>query len=229
MKPLWTQTSSDMDHRFSSGGFAKAGGNHQSLAFAVAAFSRVLTESPVAKVLHELAGYRIEPLENGDNMIHGTKSIIYDYGCALGDGTAYIKSIFPMARVVGVDISPMATQIAAQRWPFCEFYPGDIQKPYQIDYSIIYTSHTLEHLENPAETVRGLLARTSILIAVVPPIPEVRSKGDSSHVGAVPIQRWLDELEEPIYTESYNTLRPDGESGGVILEGNLLLVWRGKQ
>ena len=229
MKPLWTQTPSDMDHRFSSGGFSKAGGNHQTLTFAVAAFSRVLTDSIFAEDLRDMAGYSVKELEDGDNLIEGECGLIYDYGCALGDGTAYIQSCFPLSEVIGIDISPRAVEMAQQRWPYCKFYPGDIQKPQGRTASLIYTSHTLEHLKNPGKTVEGLLDRCSILIAVVPPIKEIRTKSDTGHVGALPIKRWLDELPDPVYRDQYNTLRPDGEHGGTIAEGNVLLVWRGRQ
>jgi len=121
-----------------------------------------------------MAEFVVTPMEDGNNWIEGQRGLIYDYGCALGDGTAYIQSCFPLSEVIGIDISPRAVEMAQQRWPYCKFYPGDIQNPQGRIASLIYTSHTLEHLENPGQTVEGLLDRCSILIAVVPPIPEVQ-------------------------------------------------------
>ena len=225
LKKVWEQTARDMDRRYASGGFALAGGNMQSLSFALTGMSRVLHDSSLSEMFLTLSEWDSTPLENGDNLIEGVAATFYDMGCAEGDGTAALSYLFPLSTVTGIDISPVAVERAKVRWPHLDFRVGDITKPDFERASIIFTSHTIEHLEHPADVIKDLFGRCSILIVIVPPIME--APAGEAHVGAKLTKRWLAELPEPLYEAHYNTLRPDLEVGGVIEEGNVLLVWRG--
>ena len=225
MKKVWEQTASDMDFRFGSGGFARAGGNIQSLTFAYAAMSRVLSESPIATMLDPLRNWTSIPEEGGREIIKGISADIYDLGCAEGDGTAVLSQFFPLSDITGIDISPTAIARAQIRWPHLKFEVGDILNPPFTGASLVYTSHTIEHMEHPADVITNLLSLCSILIVIVPPVSE-NNTGDA-HIGAKPINTWLPSLPAPLHVEIYNTLRPDLETNNYLNEGNALLIWRG--
>ncbi len=222
MKKTYEQTASDMDRRFESGGFSAAGGNHQSLTFAVAAMARVLNHELLTEALAPVLQFSFE---EKTRTIEGYSAVVRDYGCALGDGTALLKAVFPVSQVIGVDIRPAAVRMAKERWPMIDFEVGDIREPKKS--GIIFTSHTLEHMEDPAAVVHGLLAKCKLLIAVVPPVPEDMPQ-EWGHIGAVPTKHWLPKLPKPYLRDSYNIVRPDGE-GSHICEGNLLLIWTGRR
>ncbi|MHC4508161.1 MAG: class I SAM-dependent methyltransferase, partial [Planctomycetota bacterium] len=225
MKKTYEQTANDMDARFASGGFAGAGGNMQSLTFAYAALTRVLNDSPIKESLSQLGHWTSEDNPDGSCEIRGLRAEVRDYGCAEGDGTAALSYFFPLSRIVGIDISPVAIDRARERWPHLSFRVGDIRTPEPEHVSIIFVSHTIEHMEDPAAVIQNLLGLCSVLIVVVPPV-DGKPRGEA-HVGAKRIREWTAKLPDPLYETYYNSLRPDIEGGGVIHEGNVLFVWKG--
>ena len=136
-KLVWEETASDWDTRF-DGGWQKAGGNFQSLQFALGTLASPDVMDALAKLTPRCGASLSDLL--------GIK--IIDYGCALGDGTALLKVVFPYADVIGVDISAKAVEVAKSRWPIIDFKVGSILEPEEAD--LIWTSHTVEHFEDSA-------------------------------------------------------------------------------
>ncbi len=150
-----------------------AGGNIQSLTFYLAAMSKLAILSP----FKEYMGWGID--DNG--WVKHYAISIHDYGCSHGDGTAVLQSAFPMATIKGFDISEGAIAEAWNRWPTIEFEVGDVTDPKE-KVNIIYCSHTLEHLADPAGTIMNLRKYCNLLVIVLPTITEDM---DGGHTGAL--------------------------------------------
>ena len=198
------------DDYFAGGGWNKAGGNLQSLLFYHKALQE-LRQSTYAGVF--------EFAYKGGYSIH-------DYGCAEGDGTALLQANFPMAPVKGFDLQPAAVMNAQRRWPTIQFEVGDIMKPKEVS-PIIWTSHTVEHLPDPAAAVRGLLQRCRWLIVLVPPIGD-HDESDA-HAGAVGVNTWTNQVGvSPLFTRYFITERRDVDKPrAMLLEETLLFMYQG--
>jgi hypothetical protein len=214
MSHIEGQTNAYWNERFKSGDWSENGGNFQSLLFMNTILDIAFQKFPV---LREYARTGTEP--DGTISFYPTK--IVDFGSAEGDGTAVIQSRFPLAQVVGVDWSFDAIQKARLRWPTLSFRVGDIENPTGTA-DIIFTSHTLEHLTDPAETVNRLLDVCSWLIVAVPPISTDEKGG---HDGAVPYAEWKAKTK-PLSEVGKNTVRMVG--GDPWAEGTCILIYRGR-
>jgi len=80
---------------------------------------------------------------------------VLDIGSNGGDLTAKIKTIFPKARMIGVDVYKEAIDYAKKRYPEVEFRVGDAQKlPFEKGkFDIILCLETLEHLACPQKAL----------------------------------------------------------------------------
>ena len=211
-KPIGDVIEEDWNERFVSGGWSKVGGNLQSLIFCVRAL-QAIHESPYGDFLNKL--------QSGFYTLH-------DYGCAEGDGTAFLQARFPLARVTGFDTSEGGLARARTRWPTVCFKRGDVRDP-QEDANVIWTSHTVEHMTDPAHVVWNLMGKCKWLVVLVPPIP----KGDQSaaHTNAVPINVWVNQLPTPpLHTCHFTTERIDPEKAGhLFIEDSFLFIFQGRR
>lgn len=198
-----------------------AGGNQQSLMFMSTAME-VLHNSDMGKSLKHLASFHYI----GDNRVIGKECVIHDYGCAEGDGTAVLQSHFPFGTVTGYDISLEGVLRARKRWPTLNFEVGDITSPDCPHATLIFTSHTLEHVDDPVAAVEALRGRCDYLVVIVPPVDEVNHGG---HSGSIAYKEWTSSLPvKPLFEVQYHTVRPNPEHPGeVMLEGNALMVFKG--
>lgn len=130
------------DDRFRSDDWRKRGGKSQTYYHAV----RYLPHLP------------LEPAFNGT---------ICDFGCAEGDAFPVYHRAFPLARLVGIDLSFTAVLRAKQKYGrIADFLCGDISAIPQSD--LIICSHTLEHFEDDGLIITKLLERCQKLIVIVP-------------------------------------------------------------
>jgi trans-aconitate methyltransferase len=166
--------------------------------------------------------------QTGKGVFNVYNATIHDYGCAHGDGTAVLKSTFPMAKVCGVDLSEEAIEQARYRWPTLEFRVGDIRDP-QEEVDFIYTSHTIEHLVDPPSVINNLLKFCRVLVVVVPTITD---EHDGGHVGAMETSKLIDELESSVgelTRTGFTTMRDNvEETGHCIVEANNMFVIAGE-
>jgi SAM-dependent methyltransferase len=211
-KPIEDVTKEDLDTRFRKGHWSSAGGNLQSLMFYVRALE-ALRESPYADIMDKLT--------KGSYALH-------DYGCAEGDGTAFLQARFPVARIHGFDLSAVAVERAQRRWPTVAFQHGDICKP-EHEANVFWTSHTLEHLPDPAGVVKHLLDKCKWLIAIVPPIGS--NDQSAAHTHAVPINVWLNQLPtHPLHMSYFITERVDVDKPGhIMLEESFFMIFQGRR
>jgi len=208
-KPISDVTVADIDERFASGTWTAAGGNLQSLAFAVRGLGIIHGKFPSLM-----------------KTITRHNSVLLDYGCAMGDGTAALAALLPIVNIHGCDISPEAIHIAQIRWPTLKFFVDDVRHP-QHRADTIWCSHTLEHIADPALAIRELRKKCETLIVLVPPIKESPIVGP--HVGAVPTDEWLEKLSEPIFQFEFDNWRREVPEKNEIclVETSRLLVWEG--
>ena len=209
-KPIADVTIEDIDARFAANSWALAGGNGQSMLFAAAAL-------------------RYLPPDILTVMGDPVDATLVDYGCAEGDGTAMLAANFPPVNVMGCDISPVAVTHARQRYPLLRFEVDDIRTP-RFNADCIWTSHTLEHLPNPAAAVSALRSLCKLLIVLVPPIETESQRDSGPHVNAPLTAEWLQELSVPIFQKRFTVYRRDIPYNHVLLqEESLILVWEGSK
>lgn len=98
-----------------------------------------------------------------------------DFGRAVADAFSAYHRVFPLAHLVGVDLSFTAVLQAKQRYGrIADFICGDIPAVPQSD--LIICSHTLEHLKKDAPAITEMLQRCRRLIVIVPYKEEPISK-----------------------------------------------------
>lgn len=107
----------------------------------------------------------IETLNNTDNLS------ILDWGCAEGDGVNCITKMFPQIKVSGLDFSETAIENARKNYPQHTFYDGSLED-YDNKFSIIFTSNTLEHFEDPFRWINQILKYTEQFLIIMVPFQE---------------------------------------------------------
>jgi len=146
----------------------------------------------------------------------------HDYGCAEGDGLAYVQARLPEAHCKGFDLSVAAVTNALARWHGVEFEVGDVTEPSD-RAEVISTLHTLEHVAAPVATLRRLREHANLVIAVTPPVTEVEHGG---HTGMKSDDycRLVQETFDVRLHDVYRTERPYLWRRGVMEEGDILFV-----
>lgn len=190
----------DMDWRFSTGHWSRAGGNMQSLVFYHA------MEEQLEALQTPVPGYTW-----------------HDYGCAEGDGLAYLAMREPSWRYKGFDICPSAIGRALDRWhaPNLEFELGDVLDASQ-RADVISSLHTFEHLADPIGAAENLLELTKTLLLVVPRITEENNGGHDGAMLTDELAAGLYELSDNVLGVDYVTYRLDAWTGRRIGEQNVL-------
>jgi glycosyltransferase involved in cell wall biosynthesis/ubiquinone/menaquinone biosynthesis C-methylase UbiE len=96
-----------------------------------------------------------------------------DWGCAFGDGTKILKQQLQIQDVVGIDISTKAIETARQKYPDINFQAADfISEIQERSFDIIFSSNTLEHFENPWDTINTLSRRAKKHLLILIPFEE---------------------------------------------------------
>lgn len=130
------------DQRYGQGDWERAGGYSQTRQFAQA----------------------FVPLVELDASFRGT---ICDFGCGAGDAMPVFRGAFPDARLVGIDFSKEAVDLARRRFgDIAEFVCGGVAETPGAD--IIVASNVMEHLSDDEAVVEDLLARCDAAYVIVP-------------------------------------------------------------
>jgi hypothetical protein len=73
-----------------------------------------------------------------------------DWGCALGDGTDFVRQALSLTDIAGIDFSIAAIETATSKYPKIRFTATDLLTDDHFPgFDIIFSSNTLEHFENP--------------------------------------------------------------------------------
>ena len=149
------------DNRFRTGDWEKCGGEEQSTFFAEVAV-QAFPEWFVAELNENEWEFK-------------------DYGCALGDGTAYIAQRFPSCAVTGIDISEEAVRIASEKYPYCGFLVGDMAD--HIDEAdIIFSSNTLEHMKSPKKLLKEMVQKARKYAVLLVPFEDSMGIEEHFHI-----------------------------------------------
>lgn len=102
-----------------------------------------------------------------------------DFGCGTGEGTAFLRSQLPLARIAIADYSQVALDKTRARVPGVTAQLLDITKePLQGTFDYILTVETLEHFSDPLAIARKLLGHvTEALLISVPYTPDAELAG----------------------------------------------------
>lgn len=93
---------------------------------------------------------------------------LLDFGCALGDALRVFRRRYPAAQLFGMDVAAAAiSRCQAELSGIAAFSVGGTEDV-SARYSVIYSSHVLEHLPDYREAARRLLAHCDRLCLVVP-------------------------------------------------------------
>lgn len=93
--------------------------------------------------------------------------IICDVGCATGDAIPVYHALWPNAKLIGVDFSENAIELAKRKYnDIAKFYALDFEEVPESD--IIIVSHVFEHVEKDNDTLCILKKKCSQLFIVVP-------------------------------------------------------------
>jgi len=217
---VWEETAEMQDANVRGGRWKESGANMQMVTF-YSRMLRVLRESHMWVYFEPYATVNVDAYDYKG--VSGYSAEIHDWGCSFGNGTALIQAAFPLCRVIGYDYSKECLRQARYRWPELQFRQGDIREASD-PATIIFTSHTIEHTEDPAKVVQNLRSLCDWLVVVVPPI---NAEQDGGHTGAVLTEEWISELHpRPLLFEQYITVRFD-KGRDYYAEGNVLMLLQG--
>lgn len=127
---------------------------------------------------------------------------ILDVGCRMGAALKIFDTIFPDARIVGVDIVPQFVEAASS---IAEVKLADIQElPFKdCEFRWTFCSHTLEHAQDVPRAIGELYRVTEAGVFIVVPLEseENRLKNNPSHGANYedPID-WLKLCQRPGWT-----------------------------
>jgi SAM-dependent methyltransferase len=157
---------------------------------------------------------------------------IADIGCGEGSNLAYLKKVFPRARLFGVDVSRRAIE-KAKTLVDAEFVVLDAQGDYPLrSFDFVISSDVVEHLEDDMSALRNIYRITNkyALVASVQgrmrdfekTIGHVRSyaygelQAKLASVGfqVVKVVEWGFPLYSPLYRELFNIGSVEGVSHG---------------
>lgn len=96
--------------------------------------------------VHEgLAVYRVRQTLQ---QIPGSRKRILDYGCGQGKWTSLLREVFSNAEIVGIDISGVAIEKAANKHSECRFLAFDgVRAPLaDAEFDLVFSFHVLEHV-----------------------------------------------------------------------------------
>lgn len=106
--------------------------------------------------VHEgLAAHRVRQTLQ---QIPGRPSSILDYGCGQGKWTPLLHALFPEAQITGIDISEVAAQKAARKYPDFRFlgFDGTRAPVDDAEFDLVFSFHVLEHVLDVAATVHDI-------------------------------------------------------------------------
>lgn len=83
---------------------------------------------------------------------------ILDYGCGQGKWTPLLHALFPKAEIVGLDISEVAAEKAARKYPQFRFlgFDGARAPLGDAEFDLVFSFHVLEHVLDIGETVHDI-------------------------------------------------------------------------
>lgn len=96
-----------------------------------------------------------------------------DWGCALGDGTDFLRRALMLTNIAGIDFSSEAIKKARSKYPEIEFFDCDLTTD-TVDkkFNIVFSSNTIEHFYHPWETLKKIVPYADQHMIVMIPFKE---------------------------------------------------------
>ena len=92
---------------------------------------------------------------------------LLDFGCGLGDAIPVYKEKFPLAKLIGMDISQSAVDKCREKYnAIATFMQGDHSSAPEVD--VVISSNVFEHLSDDRDIAKHLLLKCRYLFIVVP-------------------------------------------------------------
>jgi 2-polyprenyl-3-methyl-5-hydroxy-6-metoxy-1,4-benzoquinol methylase len=206
------------------GDWKRSGPHFQTLTF----YNAMLNQLKASRYWPVFAGWsELQRYEQDGEAGYGCPSAtIHDWGCGFGSGTALLQATFPTSAVVGYDYSPDVIEMARDYWPVIDFLVGDIREAGD-KADIIFTSHTIEHMQDPVAIIERLRGLCCWLVVVV---PVITAEKDGGHPDAVPTEEWYKLISPPpLATTMYTTVRKNRTDHPLMPESNILMFMQGKR
>lgn len=131
----------------------------------------------------------LESLEN--NAISFANKTVIDVGCGIATLLSVIHEKYPTCTCIGIDYALNALKQAKRKHPYIEFVNenfsiegGGLMQPLFGKGDVVISSFTIEHLQDPAQTVKNLLKlkkKGGILCISVPNGEVDRPKAGDKH------------------------------------------------
>ena len=162
---------------------------------------------------------------------------VLDVGCGSGNNLAVLAHVMPHVKLSGVDVSPEALALAAQRVPSASFRQLDAQKE-KLDerFDLVLCNQVIEHLVDDMAALRNmaLMAKRWVLVGTMRgrmrkselaighfrnySDVELRAKAESAGLEVVDIFGWGFPFYSPLYRTMIEWLPggpPEGTFGAV--------------
>jgi len=96
-----------------------------------------------------------------------------DWGCAMGNGTRILHELLSLKNITGIDFSTVAIEQARTNYPSIPFIAADlVTDDHFPSFDVIFTSNTLEHFDEPWDTLDRLSCFAKKFIVVLIPFQE---------------------------------------------------------
>lgn len=94
-----------------------------------------------------------------------SESTIHDYGCAEGDGTMLLQTMFPYSHVVGFDAWPEAIHRARKRWTEnnVTWREGDVTTPSE-KCDLLISLQTIDHVDDIPATINACREKSNLFV-----------------------------------------------------------------
>lgn len=86
--------------------------------------------------------------------------MVIDIGCGPGNSTSVLKSVFPNAKILGIDTSPDMINKAKKTYPDIDFIVGDA-RDIQDKYDLIFSNACLQWIPDHKKFIPYLMSRLS--------------------------------------------------------------------
>jgi SAM-dependent methyltransferase len=123
---------------------------------------------------------------------------VLDVGCGLGETIIDLSQVLPSARMIGVDISPVAIEACRQSIPDADFHVLDIvEGTLPTSFDLVVCSEVVEHLDDPTRAVSNMrrMTREGGFLVLTTQHGRVHATeqaiGHTSHPTRADLLRWI--------------------------------------
>lgn len=203
----------DWSETYEQGQWHRDGGNFHSLSWMVS----VLTTLSNTSVGPDVLKYSMWSREEGG--IRYMPCTIHDYGCGEGDGTMFLRTVFPFAQVKGIDFWPKAIETCRERWTSHDirWEVGDVTEVKE-PCDLLFCIQTMDHVDDIPAAINGCLEKSKIFVMAWADLPH-QPKHPSQDLS------WMLEVPKPTLWETFLKPRIVPLTGQVIHDVIQLFVW----